>query len=539
MLPLYLRDPLFSCYVENPLVRQNTFRTMAADFSPLPTFDASRHLLPRPIWQGHQSAIDCYWKAWELAFGHLRQPIAGSGLVAPYIDMAFNGHVFLWDSVFSLMFGRYGARAFNFQRTLDDLYCKQHLDGFICREIDSADGQDCFHRHDPSSTGPNVFAWGEWEHYRNFADRDRLARVFPVLLAYHQWMRDHRTWQDGSYWSCGWASGMDNQPRVPEGYSPAHSPAHQSWVDACLQAILSARVLLRMGKELGMDEQQENAAMAAARAQAGRDTANSPRPSAAALRPLTQLRAEVAHLERFVNERMWDQERGFYYDLRRDGTRSQRMTIGAFWALLAEVVPAGRLRRFVGPLDDPEKFNRPHRVPSIPADDPAYCPHGNYWCGSVWPVAEYMVLRGLTQTGCDELAHAIGLNHVENVTRVFEKTQTLWENYAPETATQGNPALPDFVGFSGIGPIAVLLEYVMGLRPDAPQHRLLWDVRLLDEHGVDDYPFGKEGRLNVLCAARNTLSEKPQVKVQSTVPLEVELRWQGGSETFNVGTATT
>ena len=133
------------------------------------------------------------------------------------------------------------------------------------------------------------------------------------------------------------------------------------------------------------------------------------------------------------------------------------------------------------------------------------------------------------------MAHAIGLNHVVNVTRVFEKTQTLWENYAPEAASQGNPAMPDFVGFSGIGPIAVLLEYVMGLRPDAPGQRLLWDVRILEEHGVENYPFGGEGRLELHCAARKTQSEKPQVSIQSSVPIQLELRWQGGSETLPYG----
>jgi hypothetical protein len=303
-------------------------------------------------------------------------------------------------------------------------------------------------------------------------------------------------------------------------------------VDACLQAILSARVLLRMGKELGIDEQKENEVVAAARQRAGRGSANSPRPSAAALRPLAHLQEEIEQLERLVNQRMWDEERGFYYDLRRDGTRSTRMTVGAYWALLADIVPAERLGRFVAPLDDPKQFNRPHRVPSIPANDPAYAPHGNYWCGGVWPVTEYMVLRGLTQAGCDELAHAIALSHVENVTSVFEKTHTLWENYAPETAAPGNPALPDFVGFSGIGPIAVLLEDVRGLRPDAPNNRLVWDVRLLEEHGVEVYPFGREGRLDLHCAARKTPSEKPQVKVQSNMSVAVELRWQGGSETI-------
>jgi len=37
-----------------------------------------------------------------------------------------------------------GSRAFDFQRTLDNLYAKQHPDGFICREIVEADGSDLF-----------------------------------------------------------------------------------------------------------------------------------------------------------------------------------------------------------------------------------------------------------------------------------------------------------------------------------------------------------------------------------------------------------
>src|SRR5687768_968696 len=134
--PLYVRDELFACYVEDELVKQNAFRSMTPDTRPLPTFEASRSLLPQPNWEGHDSAIACYWKAWELAFGNLGRPTPANRFVAPYIDTAFNGHLFLWDSVFILMFGRYGSRVFDFQRTLDDFYCKQHPDGFICREID-------------------------------------------------------------------------------------------------------------------------------------------------------------------------------------------------------------------------------------------------------------------------------------------------------------------------------------------------------------------------------------------------------------------
>jgi hypothetical protein len=36
----------------------------------------------------------------------------------------------MWDSAFILLFARYGSRAFDFQRTLDNFYAKQHPDGY-------------------------------------------------------------------------------------------------------------------------------------------------------------------------------------------------------------------------------------------------------------------------------------------------------------------------------------------------------------------------------------------------------------------------
>jgi len=212
----WIRAP-YDTYVRNPLVARNAFLAMAPERAEPPTFEQARRLLPEPFWDGHASAIDCTFKAWKLAFANLRRPETASGFVARFIDPAFNDCIFMWDSCFMTLFGRYGARAFPFIRTLDNFYAKQHPDGFICREIGRALGDDRFPRFDPSSTGPNVMAWAEWEHYRNFRDRDRLARVFPVLRAYHQWLRAYRTWPDGSYWSTGWGCGMDNQPRLPTG----------------------------------------------------------------------------------------------------------------------------------------------------------------------------------------------------------------------------------------------------------------------------------------------------------------------------------
>ncbi len=404
----------------------------------------------------------------------------------------------MWDSAFAMQFGMYGSRAFHFQGTLDNLYCKQHPDGYICREIDEADGKDCFTPYDPTSTGPNVLPWAEWSYFVRFGDRARLAQVFPALLAYTQWLRTYRTWLDGTYWSSGWGSGMDNMPRLEPGYHFAYSHGRMRWIDATLQAILAADVLAKMARVLG----RENS--------------------------VNGLRAEAERLRVLVNKQMWDDQSAFYYDQWADGRLNKVKHIGAYWALLAGVVPAERVDRFIAHLDDPAEFNRPHRVPSLAHSHPDYDPHGGYWRGGVWPPTNYMVLKGLRENGFGSLAHLIALNHLQNVVRVYEDTGTVWENYAPESARPGDPAKEDFVGWTGLPAIAVLLEEVFGLQPDAPNHTLLWDVRLLDEHGVEGYPFGSKGVLDLKCSGRESALEKPLIEVRSNVPVKVKIHWAGG-----------
>jgi hypothetical protein len=500
----------YDTHITNHLAQENTFKNALREDAAIPTFADSKQLLPQPFWQGHQPTIDCYWHVWELAFRNINHPTAENGFIANYIDTAFNGNLFMWDSAFILLFARYGSRAFSFQRTLDNLYCKQHADGFICREIRESDGSDNFFRFDPASTGPNVMPWTEWEYYQTFGDRERLKCVFPVLVAYHQWLRAYRTWQDGSYWSSGWGSGMDNQPRprVMPGFDAQQtawwSNGQMAWVDACMQQILSARLLLQMAAVLGRTSEVED------------------------------LQRELNDLTQLVNKSLWDEHTAFYYDRYRDGSHATVKTIGAYWALLAGVVPPERMIPFIAHLSNPDEFNRPHRIPSLSADHPEYRADGGYWLGGVWPPTNYMVLRGLSSSGADELAHDIAMNHLDNVTRIFQNTGTVWENLAPESATPGNPAKGDFVGWGGLPPTAVLFEYVFGLRPDCAHTTLTWDVRLLDEHGVRQYPFGKNGLLSLRCIARQNSTERPQIEVESNIPLTLRLLWNGQTEVFHL-----
>jgi hypothetical protein len=75
---------------------------------------------------------------------------------------------------------------------------------------------------------------------------------------------------------------------------------------------------------------------------------------------------------------------------------------------------------------------------------------------------------------------------------------------------------------------------VFGLRADAPSGRLLWDIRLLEGHGIRGYPFGGDGVLDLSCATRSSATEEPEIQVHSTVPMELVIRWEEGERTLAV-----
>ncbi len=496
--------------LENRFMKENSFVSKEPEQTPLPTYEAERDKLPRPVWDGHADALRCYDKTWKLAFSNLCRPTPETGFVSNFIDTAFNGCIFMWDSSFILMFGKYGARSFDFQATLDNFYSHQYRDGYICREIEEETGRDHFTRFDPAATGPDILAWCEWEYYKNFGDKERLARVFPCLMAYHDWMRANHTWRDGTYWSSGWGCGMDNLPRLQEGYHFAFSHGHMVWNDACMQELMNCKILTDMATVLGREA----------------DTAG--------------LLEEREHLIRVVNDTLWDDRTAFYYDLWKNGELNYVKHIGAYWALLAEIVPAERAARFIAHLTREEEFATPCPVPALSADHPQFQAIGDYWNGGVWAPTNYMVLTGLDRYKQFGLSHIIARKYHDYVVSVFNDTDTVFENYAPlpdETTgkpRKGDPARADFVGWTGLAPISVLFEFVFGIKPDAQHNAIDWHINLTERHGVERYPFGKDATLTLLCAARSSEQDEPQVTITSDRPVRVTVYWDNDTKSKTV-----
>ncbi|MDA3865930.1 MAG: trehalase family glycosidase, partial [Salinivirgaceae bacterium] len=500
-------QPYFKTHVKNKFVNQNSYIGMTVDTTTPPVFNSIKSELPQPYWNARPDVLKCYWRTWEIAFSNLKSVNPKSGFVSPFIDPAFNGHIFMWDCSFMTMYGKYAMPVFNIQNTLNNFYSKQHIDGFICREIRESDGTDCFERFDPSSTGPNIMPWSEWEYFLNFNDTARLSKVFPALLAYYQWFQTYRSWPDGTYYSSGWGCGMDNQPRMAKNFNQQWSHGFMSWIDISLQQVYAGNILIEMADKLGRKAD------------------------------VVSIEKEILSLNAFINSKMWDTKESYYFDRRQDGTLNNVKSIAAYWALLSGTLPENRVQEFVSHLEDTTMFARVHRVPTLSADNPNFNPNGGYWNGAIWAPTNYMVLRGLTKYGFDSLAYEIASNHLNNVVEVFNKTNDIRENYAPDKV-QGNDG-NNFVGWTGLVPISDLFEYVFGIRPNVPENTLLIDVRLTDEYGIKQYPFGKKGMLDIMCKKRKKETDKPSITIKTNVPLKIILKWKKGELVKNIQAGNT
>lgn len=476
--------------------------------------DISR--LPKPILSQHPEWIDLYDFAWKLAVKSLRQSPKRT-----YMDIGIglDGNVeWVWDTCFVALFARYGAGMFPGIQGLDNFYDLQREDGYISMTYNMDDGEERF----PDRINPPLFAWVEWEYFRATGDDSRLARVTPHIEKHMEWIDANRrnephlrreamakkvpdderetlsTYRLYYFTDCG-SSGMDDSPRTPRRPGAGQ---YYDWIDLSSQMALSFHYLARIRHHLGQRE----------RAEAWRQRAD--------------------ELGALINDELWSERNGFYHDRLIPTSLVGHKTAAGFWPILAGICPPERRRRLVRHLFDPHSFGAPVPVPTLSTDDINYSADGRYWKGGVWAPINYMVTRGLMLHDQGDDAHQVAMRYLDAMSRTYRNYSpaTLWECYSPEfdrpgiRANSANIVRPDFVGWSAIGPIAMLIENILGLDLDLIEGTLTWDIRLTEEHGIEDLALGDKARLSVLCRERRTPSEPARVRIRSDRDLKIVLR---------------
>ena len=441
----------------------------------LPTFEESKHRLPVPLVSDNREWINLYWFCWKLAFQNLRQPKPGSHLVSNYVDETFNENIFQWDTHFMLHFWKYAHHIFNAVESHDNFYCRQHDDGYICREIEEATGEDFIFMGEENTINPPLFAWAEFEFYQFSKDYGRLKSIFPALEKYTEWLEKNRHVKgmaDGLFWNTNLGSGMDNSPRDAA-----------AWVDMTAQIAMHYYYLSFIAQEIW---EVEEAAKYYARFEA---------------------------IKRQTNSNFWDDETGFYFDLDSKNEFVKTKTIAGFWPMATFISEQEHVEKMFNLLGDPEHFNSVVPFSSLSQDEAAFDPTGDYWKGGVWAPTNYMLMKGLVDNSLHEFAHLSSVRFLNHIYQIYKETGTIWENYSPTETSPGNPAKPGFVGWSGLGPITIFIENIIGIRVGT-KDRVYWNVLRTDEHGIRNLTIG-ENQVSLICKARNSQTDTLMISVET------------------------
>ena len=391
-----------------------------------------------------------YEGAWRMLCRLWREVDPNSGMPCGYVRTAeegFENAQFVWDTSFTMLATRYAWRAFPHLASYDGLYSRQQDGGYLHRHCDVLYNIPVLFEPD-FSPNPPLMAVCEVEAARISGDTARLAAVYPLLVEQFNWLKHNRRLPEGTYWTTGLANGLDNSPSLGLGYP-------------CLTAQMAhvAESLAAIAELLGKPE----------------DAA--------------KWRAEKAEIATALNENLWDETQQIYSTSLEEGGHNPNKVVTAFWPLWADCVPAERVAALERHALDPASFNRHHPMPSLAADSPQYEPGGNYWRGSVWTPTSYAALKGLWRAGARQTARELALRHLQCMSEVFADTGVLWENYCPEKSERGSVSNRNY-SWTAVSPVALLLEVVMGLEPDAPRRRLVWRPWYGKAYAVNRYPLG-------------------------------------------------
>ena len=233
-----------------------------------------------------------------------------------------------------------------------------------------------------------------------------------------------------------------------------------------------------------------------------------------------------------MNALHWSGRGRFYYDCFARTWPDEKLkfidtrTAAAFWVLPAGIARGERLRAVADALFDPEQFYTPVPFATLSRRDLNYDPSGGYWLGSVWAPTNLAAIRGLADSGLPGRAREAARRYLEAMCAVAADPAygSIWECYCPEaprpaTTEKGTPVAKDFVGWSGIGPVTLLVENLVGLRRDAPARTLRWF--LPDEPlGLENFDF-LGGRVSAVCLARGAAPGATRLRLETDVPLRL------------------
>ncbi len=261
---------------------------------------------------------------------------------------------------------------------------------------------------------------------RRTDDREYIGKIYRMLERYLGWWLSPVKRDDRTGLVCGIMEETD-----PSDYTDQLTFAE---VDLNVQVCLGADVLRELAGYLGFDYDAER---------------------------YSRLFSE---LRQIINDRLYDEETGFYYTLnvKEDRLLRERPYNSAFDTFRRRIVPRERIPRLMSVLKDSSKYGWGNRygITTAPFDSPEFCETtGDYkgwtsWSGNIWTLRNEIIVKGLRESGLRR----------ESACLAYQTVRTFNGNYAEfvnPSSGKGQGVLR--YGWSASEYIELIIEELFGI----------------------------------------------------------------------------
>ncbi|UTC64952.1 hypothetical protein E4O00_01695 [Treponema sp. OMZ 788] len=407
-----------------------------------------------------QDFVDIYDRTWALVHDFWHS--AGDGkqgtegfFIYPEAEGNFLNQ---YETIFSSFFFVYSNKNYTPNSALDFFYDRQEENGAIRNRYDFDSKEPVLKRDNPEGLGMPLFAWAEYNIYHKTGNKKRVKDIMPVLIKYMNWIDKMFKSHNGLYKSPLETVNMPNTPRKEAVFLTDFNSAL-----AVNALYMSALGDILNDKEIDF-----------------------------------QYKRMYFTIKTRINSMMWNDEDGFYYDLDAEGNQIKKKTLAGFWPMLAEIPNEDKAAHLVEHLSNPKTFGVDHPFPSLAADEPEYDENGNGACGSVFPILNFVVVKGLEKYNRWEIARECVIRHLYYVLETLspagnsKKQGFLWEAYSPvkegPAQWKGKPAFPrkQYLVSVGLSTISLMIENVIGLSISLPRKTVNWTVPNLEVMGIEN-----------------------------------------------------
>jgi neutral trehalase len=403
-----------------------------------------------------QDFVDIYDQTWAWSHDFAKKGTVKSKFASRFFNPPDASSIVQFEAIFSTFFLVYSNRIFPVGSQLDNFYNKQEEDGAIRGEYSTKDGKPVPIKDNVHGVQPPLFAWAEYNIYHKIGNKKRIRDVIPILERYFLWL--DATFKDdtGLYAVPQAATMMPNSPR-----KGCHYP-----IDFNTQQALSALYIAELGDILNDKEIS------------------------------FRFKRHYFSLKTRINNLMWNDDDGLYYDLDRSGEQVRVKTIASFWPLLAELPNEARSEKLIAHVTNKDTFGTENPFPTLAADEEAFSEKGMGFRGSVYPPFTFMVIKGLEKYGKYELARECAIRHLYYMLDTLhpegKERGTVWEAYQPrkDGAAQwpGKKDFPKplFLPYTGLSTVALMIENIIGLYISLPRKTVDWIVPTLEIMGIEN-----------------------------------------------------